>query len=200
VHWLAQVVEHLGSTLGIEKGKMGKELGVIQIPQAAAGVGHGIGFPSNVIRQRYVAVMEFLECLETKKTSRWTAGGGGPFLLPLDCSDVVRGVMDGCFSNIKGLHQYAMLGDVSSQLKFTVVDVTFRFVKYNKPLLDGIRIQELPYHGFYRTIQLRHKVNPIHAHGGSVLGAQIIRFVFGYDLSNAFGSVSQVLSKPSKVC
>jgi hypothetical protein len=69
---------------------MGKQLGVRQMQQAASGVGHGIGFSSNVIDHRNVSVIELVECLETNEMRRWYTGRGGPFPFPLDCSNVVR--------------------------------------------------------------------------------------------------------------
>jgi hypothetical protein len=81
------------------------------MPQAAAGIGHGVGFPSNGIEQWDVAIMAFMECLETEETSRRATRLGGLFALPPDCSDIIRGVVDGCFSDVKGLVHYVMLGD-----------------------------------------------------------------------------------------
>jgi hypothetical protein len=72
------------------------------------------------------------------ETSCWATGRGGPFPLPPDCSNIVRGIVDGCLLSVERLRHYAMMGDASSQLQFTVVDVTLRFVKGNKPLLNEI--------------------------------------------------------------
>jgi hypothetical protein len=80
---------------------MGKQLGVRQMPQAAASFGHGIHFSSNVVEQRDLGAMAMVDCLETKETSRWSTGRGGHFPLPPYYSDIVRGVVDCCFLNIK---------------------------------------------------------------------------------------------------
>jgi hypothetical protein len=78
-----------------------------------------------------------------------------------------------------------MLGDASGELKLTVFDVTYRIIKCDKFLLYGLGKRASPYYGVYQTIESGHKMTPTHAHGCSVFGSQSIRFIFGYDLSNA---------------
>jgi hypothetical protein len=58
--------------------------------------------------------MALMESLKLKEPSRRAAGRGGPFALPPNGGYIVRGVMDGCFSDVKGLGQYVKLGDTCS--------------------------------------------------------------------------------------
>jgi hypothetical protein len=63
--------------------------------KAAAGIRHGAGFPSDIVKQRDVAIMALMEGLETEEPSRRATRRGGPFALPPDSGNVIRGVVDG---------------------------------------------------------------------------------------------------------
>jgi hypothetical protein len=58
--------------------------------------------------------MALMESLKPKELSRRTAGRGGPFALPPNGGYIFRGVMDGCFLDVKCLGQYVMLGHTCS--------------------------------------------------------------------------------------
>jgi hypothetical protein len=81
------------------------------MPKAVAGIHHGIGFPHDIVKQRDVTIMALKEGLETEEPSRRATRRCGPFVLPPDSGNVIRGVVDGCFSGVKGLGQYIMLGN-----------------------------------------------------------------------------------------
>jgi hypothetical protein len=122
--------------LGAEIGEIGNQLGVRQMPKAAAIISHGIGFPINLIEERYISVVALVEGLEAKETRCGTTGGGGAFSLQPDCCNIVRRVMDSGFPNVKFLRQNVMLSDTGGQFQFAVIDVAFGIVKGHQALLN----------------------------------------------------------------
>jgi hypothetical protein len=172
--------------------KMSKELRFREMPQTTAGIGHGIGFPPNVVEQGDISIMALMESLKAKEPRSRAAGRGGPFALPPNGGYAVRGVMDGGFSDIKGLSQYVMLSDTCSELELTVVNVTLRVIEGDQSLLDDRRKGASPQHGLHISIQLGYKMNTAHASSRRILGSQSIRLVFGYYFCNASGPASQI--------
>jgi hypothetical protein len=122
---------------------------------------------------------------------------------PLRCHQnggyVVRGVMDGGFSDIKGLGQYVMLRDTCSELERTVANVTLRIIEGDRSLLDDRRKGASPQHGLHSSIQLGYKMNTTHVSSRCILGSQSIRLVFGYYFCNVSGLASQICCQPAKV-
>ena len=79
---------------------MGKQLGVRQMPQTRAIVGHDVSWTWDVIVQCQVAVMPLVEGHEAEQISRWSCGSGGPFALPIHGGRVVGAVVHGALTDV----------------------------------------------------------------------------------------------------
>jgi hypothetical protein len=66
--------------------------------------------------------MALMESLETQYPCCWACGGSGPFSLPPDRGDVVRGVVNSGFPDIGLVGQYIMLGDTGGEFEVAVGD------------------------------------------------------------------------------
>jgi hypothetical protein len=66
--------------------------------------------------------MTLVEGLEAEQPRCGACSGRGTFPLPPHRGDVVRGVVDGGFSNIGLVCQYVMLGDAGGEFQVAVGD------------------------------------------------------------------------------
>jgi hypothetical protein len=118
--------------------------------------------------------MALMESLKAKEPRIRAAGRGVPFELPPNGGYVFRGIMDGGFSDIKGVGQYVVLSGTCRELKTTVVNVTFRVIKGDPSLLEDRRKGASPQHWLHSSIQMGYKMNTLHASSRCIFGSKSI--------------------------
>jgi hypothetical protein len=80
--------------------------------------------------------MTLVESLETEEPRCGACGGSGTFLLPPHSGYIVRGVVNGSFSNIGLVGQYFMLGDAGGEFQVAVGDIAGRVRESDESRLD----------------------------------------------------------------
>jgi hypothetical protein len=150
--------------LGVMKGKMGKQVGIREMPETGAVIGHGVSWSRDVRDSDRVAVLALVQGLEAEEVRGRARGGGAAFRLPGGCRGVVREGVYSFLTDIQGVDKNIVMGDGAGELEVRIADRARGIVERDQGLLNVGRKRGAPEDWLRWAVETREECDAAHAH------------------------------------